>query len=403
MLGADVGADDAWSALVERADGNAFYLEELIRAVAEGKGDALPGDGAGDGRRRASRRLDPEARRRPARRQRLRPGLLARRRCSRCSAAHGRAALERAARASSCEREVLVRRGEGRFPGEHEYVFRHALVREAAYAMLTEDDRALGHRLARRVARARRRARRRWCSPSTSSAAASPARAVALVPRAPPSRRSRATISRRRIARAERGVACGATGEVLGALRLLQAEAQLWRGDNAEGVRLGLEAMRCVAAGQRRWCRAAGQAAAAAGASPTTERLALLARRADRTVGAEGARSAAFTVACSRARCLLLMLDRSDRAEALLEQLYHLAHDPRARTSPSRTPGSSAPRRCKGYFAEDVGAYLRKSEAVAASFERAGDTRLATLQRVSVGYAYLLLGPTPRPSARCAR
>src|SRR5262249_20615763 len=28
--------------LVQKADGNAFYLEELIRAVAEGKGDRLP-------------------------------------------------------------------------------------------------------------------------------------------------------------------------------------------------------------------------------------------------------------------------------------------------------------------------------------------------------------------------
>src|SRR6185312_13038306 len=28
--------------LAERSDGNAFYLEELIRSVAEGKGDQLP-------------------------------------------------------------------------------------------------------------------------------------------------------------------------------------------------------------------------------------------------------------------------------------------------------------------------------------------------------------------------
>src|SRR6185369_12902196 len=36
-------ADDALVArLVEQAGGNAFYLEELIRAVAEGKGDAMP-------------------------------------------------------------------------------------------------------------------------------------------------------------------------------------------------------------------------------------------------------------------------------------------------------------------------------------------------------------------------
>ena len=38
----------------------------------------------------------------------------------------------------------------GAFEGQDEYVFRHGLVREAAYAMLTDADRTLGHRLAAR-------------------------------------------------------------------------------------------------------------------------------------------------------------------------------------------------------------------------------------------------------------
>src|SRR5262249_60123739 len=47
-----------------------------------------------------------------------------------------------------CEQEVLVRRPDSRFSGEEELAFRHALLREGAYAMLTETDRCLGHRLA---------------------------------------------------------------------------------------------------------------------------------------------------------------------------------------------------------------------------------------------------------------
>jgi hypothetical protein len=43
------------------------------------------------------------------------------------------------------EREIVVRPRPGR---EEEYVFRHALLREAAYALLTDEDRARGHRLA---------------------------------------------------------------------------------------------------------------------------------------------------------------------------------------------------------------------------------------------------------------
>src|SRR5262249_17512232 len=46
------------------------------------------------------------------------------------------------------EQEVIVRRGESRFAGEEEVSFRHALLREGAHAMLTDEDRALGHRLA---------------------------------------------------------------------------------------------------------------------------------------------------------------------------------------------------------------------------------------------------------------
>src|SRR5262249_10828164 len=45
-------------------------------------------------------------------------------------------------------REILVRRTESRFAGETEVLFRHALVREGAYAMLTERDAGLGHALA---------------------------------------------------------------------------------------------------------------------------------------------------------------------------------------------------------------------------------------------------------------
>jgi hypothetical protein len=45
MMRAALGIDfdpDRIAALVERSEGNAFFLEELIRAVAEGRGDELP-------------------------------------------------------------------------------------------------------------------------------------------------------------------------------------------------------------------------------------------------------------------------------------------------------------------------------------------------------------------------
>ncbi len=46
------------------------------------------------------------------------------------------------------EQEVLAVKPGARFPGERELAFRHALLREGAYATLTEEDRRRGHHLA---------------------------------------------------------------------------------------------------------------------------------------------------------------------------------------------------------------------------------------------------------------
>ena len=46
------------------------------------------------------------------------------------------------------EREVLSKTAESRFPPEEELTFRNTLLREASYAMLTDKDRAVGHKLA---------------------------------------------------------------------------------------------------------------------------------------------------------------------------------------------------------------------------------------------------------------
>ena len=46
------------------------------------------------------------------------------------------------------ERELVTHRYSRRFAGEEELAFQHALVREGAYAMLTERDKAMGHALA---------------------------------------------------------------------------------------------------------------------------------------------------------------------------------------------------------------------------------------------------------------
>jgi hypothetical protein len=141
------GADaETIARIVRLSEGNAFYLEELIRWTAEGKGPHVPETVVAMVESRLGA-LDDEARR-----------LL------RAASVFGEvfwvggvAALVggearrsgiTASLAALVEQEVLLRRRESRFEGEEELAFRHALLREGAYATLTSDDRTLGHRLA---------------------------------------------------------------------------------------------------------------------------------------------------------------------------------------------------------------------------------------------------------------
>ena len=132
--------------LVTQADGNAFYLEELIRATAERRGEALPETVVAMVQSRLSA-LPSDARRvlRAASvfGEVFWPGAVAA-----LLGGAGELALVREALSELTLGEVVTRRRESRFPEEEELAFRHALLREGAYAMLTEQDRVLGHKLA---------------------------------------------------------------------------------------------------------------------------------------------------------------------------------------------------------------------------------------------------------------
>jgi len=145
VLGDRVGPE-TMERIVKQADGNALYLEELIRAAAEGKDKALPETVLAMVETRLGR-LAVEARR-----------------VLRAASVFGEVCWEGGVvvllggamgatmvgewLASLVDQEVLTVRPVSRFPGERELKFRHALLREGAYATLTEEDQRLGHRLA---------------------------------------------------------------------------------------------------------------------------------------------------------------------------------------------------------------------------------------------------------------
>ncbi len=145
VLGDSVAAETV-ERLVRLSEGNAFYLEELIRFAAEGRAGELPETVVSMVQSRLGTFDDVS------------------RRVLRAASVFGevswtggisvllgdvdrRAAVETLL-LNLVDREVLVRRKDSRFLNETEFAFRHALLREGAYGMLTESDRALGHKLA---------------------------------------------------------------------------------------------------------------------------------------------------------------------------------------------------------------------------------------------------------------
>jgi tetratricopeptide (TPR) repeat protein len=214
--------------IVELAAGNAFYLEELIRAVAE-KRTELPQTVVLMAQARLSA-LDADARR-----------------VLRAASIFGEAfttedigALEGTASAARwlgelTKREVLVRAGDDAFS------FRHALLREAAYASLTDDDRVLGHKLAARRLEARG-------SPDAMSVADHFARgreesaATAAYVRAAERALEAGDFDAPKVA-LDRATACGADEASRALLEGLAARAAWLRGDMAESERLGRAAL----------------------------------------------------------------------------------------------------------------------------------------------------------------
>jgi tetratricopeptide (TPR) repeat protein len=247
-------ASDAVARIVERADGNAFYLEELIRRVGEGNGDTLPETVLALAQSRLDR-LEPDARRILRAASVFgdvfwRGGL-----SSLLGGAAEGADVDRWLEALVRDELVSVALG-SRYRGEQELTFRHGLLREAAYEMLTDADRTTGHRLAAE-----------WLEGAGETQAVVVAGHFerGLVPdRAAVWYRAAATQALEGndlagvIACAERGMACGASGVVRGELAWLRSDALQWRGDPVEAMRQGTEALELLPYGSSTWWRACG-------------------------------------------------------------------------------------------------------------------------------------------------
>ena len=377
-------SDELLGEVIARAGGNAFFLEELVRAVSSGSTGSLPETVIGT----VQARLDalPVEARRVLRAasvfgQRFpRGGVLA-------LLGAGPSLDVELCLAELVRLETLVPRGESRFPGERDYAFRHGLVREAAYAMLTDEDRQLGHRLAAG-----------WLEEAGESEhivlaehherGGRPERAAPHWHQAARQALDGNDLDQV-IERVDRAIACGADGPTLGALRVLAAEAFLWRGEVGVAESAAQQAMALVRVGAPGYCKAAEVAATAAG------------RRGDHGALAEVvacllALDAEGDDAPERVRCfaqcaiLLVFAGRLDSADVLLGRID------RAGTGPLGDDAAAGTvlRACawRAIAAGDLGAYSSLMQSSAEHFTRVGDVRNACVQRVNVAYAESSVG-----------
>jgi tetratricopeptide (TPR) repeat protein len=373
VLGA--GATEAAAArLYERSEGNAFFLEELMRAVAERRGEELPSSVAAMMQSRLEA-LDPEARRvlragsvfgQVFRRGAL-PAL-----CGQepRAIAQTLAELER--------RELLVRRGDGPSEDEAELAFRHALVRDAAYAMLTDEDRALGHRLAAE-----------WLTRAGERDAAvvaehldrggDLARAAGFYRRAAEQALEGNDLAAV-IKRVERAVTCGASGEALGELSLIRARAHAWRGEFEEAGRWSLGALSALAEGSDKWFEAVEEATASAAMLGNVDRFrslsdALLAAWSEDRV------SRAPVITAVHVAVNWLGLGQYDQCDALFARLDAVAG--RFDDDPAVRAHFLFGRAFIALYRGDLSGTRDGFEGAAAAFEEAGDVRQALLNRLN--------------------
>jgi hypothetical protein len=377
--GGDV-ADD----IARLGGGNAFHVEELIRAAARGD-RATPRTVLAMLEARFDA-LDAESR------MLLRAASVYGERFSedgvvaivsdRLDAARVRRLL-----GELCTLEVLERGP----AGSRSFAFRHALVREAAYQTLTAEDRVLAHKLAAR-----------WLETSYDPNALVLAehfdlgeehrRALAWYVRGGERALEAHDLATARHCVA-RGRACGAAGAVLGVLHAIEAEALQWQGDALGAAALASEAMALLERGSAWWARATapllGGALAQGGPAPRALVDDLLALPNDRPE---------HWVLVARTAAYIVLANQPAVLAPLLVRLEEIGPD-RLAEHPLAAGWAACTRSLVAGMAGDTERALVESLASEAMFGGAGDLRSAGIAQVNNGCFSITLGDWPRALA----
>lgn len=249
VLGKNV-SDEMVNNLVEQSEGNALFLEELIRNVAEGHGEEAPATVLAMLQARIGR-LEPHVRR-----------------ILRCASIFGETSWAGGIRSlfgtihsvsfedglrSLVRAEILELRRESRFPGEQEYRFRHGLMRDAAYGLLADEDRIEGHQLAAEYLESMHEQDSLVVAEHFVQGQ-EPARAVAYLLRAAEVSCDNGDMSAA-LHVAERALVLDPDPASRGMLLAIKTRVCVWREQYVEILKWGHEALALVEVGGYRWCQ----------------------------------------------------------------------------------------------------------------------------------------------------
>lgn len=376
--------------IVDRAGGNAFFLEELLRGFATGGGGGslsqLPETVLGV----MQSRLDALG---PNGKRVLRAGAVFG--ASFCAGAVAYL-LDVAAEdlrfvlRGLCDREVIEKTTTARVADREEYVFRHAILRDVAYELWVDEERRLAHERAAAWLEANGERHRvvehleRAGHPEFASTHLVRAAEDALV----------GSDFAGAVALAERALAFGLAEELTSRAQLTRAEAARWGGDLETALAAAGAAQSAASSGSREWFAALRERIAAYGRLGQIEAILPAVEEAFVTPARDGATSARIA-ALVPAAVHCLYAGNLGAATALSGHIETLASTPSA-LEPSARARLHQLRAALALHFDDVEHAIGEQERAHAEFGKAGDARGAALVSSNLGFTLLSVGQNAR-------
>ncbi len=384
VLGPSV-AKEVLDRIILRGQGNPFWIEELLRAEHAGLGENVPDRVVLLAQSRIEQQSQDERRLLKAAsifgRQFWLDGARA------VMGPHSTNRLIDKVLSDLVENEFVVEHQLSRIGGQRQYQFSSGLLRDAAYSLLGEEEKEDGHLRAAD-----------WLEKNGDADPLAVAMHFTLggePDRAKPHYLSAAEQALAgddldaAVACAEEGLAAGARGQEAIRLRLVQAEAHKWRGDNAQAFRCAQAAFARAEEGTPEWFRAAAESAVAAGKIGKKESSIAIAKELLES-SPRGDSMSDFGIALSRVSTQLVFGGHTELAAEILARVSE--SEGRLEPDPHVMGFFNEARAVLAGATEDPVGRISYAERAVEHFDDAGDARNACLGRLSQGFAEVEFG-----------